>query len=179
MGRHQRRGDAAVQQDIGRVGLAVQQGGDREIDFGDAVARACDAVEGHRFASPQPFAKRVDAGVRIGSEGAIQQGQGIGVSFKLAEDLDMGHDTAAVQVQRPLCLPRQDQVRPLEIPRQRQGQRLVIKPKASIPRVWAMVSKSASASDIRPSPISAQAVTSTSNSGPISRPASNSPTRAA
>ncbi len=68
-----------------------------------------------RFASGQADAQGVNLDIRFSAKTAVQQGERVGVAFKLAQDLDMRDHPAPHDGNRPRLAPRQDLVRAFEI----------------------------------------------------------------
>ena len=102
-------------------------------DLGNAVLRPGDQREGNRFARLKPGAQRPDGGVAFRPERGVQQGYGVGIPLKLAQDLGMGQNAVPGRAQRPAIGPGKDRVRALEIADRGQRQRLVVKAKGFQP----------------------------------------------
>ena len=86
---------ARIDKGIGIRCLAVQGGGDGEIDFGDAIGRIAHDIEGQRLAGAQLGPQRIDHRILFGAKFLVQQGKGIFIAFQLAQDLCMrDHATA-------------------------------------------------------------------------------------
>ena len=123
-----------------RIGQRIDVGifrpkraGHRIEHLGNAVLGAGDQREGNRFARLKPGAQRPDGGVAFRPERGVQQGYGVGIPLKLAEDLGMGQNAVPGRAQRPAIGPGKDRVRALEIADRGQRQRLVVKAKGFQP----------------------------------------------
>ena len=111
-----------VDKRIGIRRLAVQGGGNGEIDFGNAIRRIAHHIEGKRFTSAKPVAQNVDHRVLFGAEFLVQQGYGVFIALQLAQDLCMRDDAAPHHAQAA----RHECIGTFEIADGCQRQRLVI-----------------------------------------------------
>ena len=119
-------GDAAVKQGIGIIRLPVQRGGKGIERLGQTILGIARHVEGQGLSGLQPPTQVIGHRVRPRPEGAVQEGQRIGVPLHLGQDLHMRHHAAPGHGDRAGRLARQDVVGALEITGRSKRQRLVI-----------------------------------------------------
>ena len=113
-----------------RCELAAVQGiGEGQESFRGAVARAGDQVEGDLLAGGEPVAQLEQRGVgEPGGQRLVDDRDGVGLAAELGEDLGVGDDGRAVEVQRPVLAAGEDRLGRDEVAGEREHQGLVYWP---------------------------------------------------